>query len=90
MNDAYFKSVERSLRKYYGPDVKLYRSTRSDKKFMVFNPEGKKIHFGQKGYADWHEHNDIKRRDAFRVRNARWSKSPKWSPAHLSYYVLWD
>lgn len=85
----YFKSVEKALHKYYGKNVKLYESTRKDKKFMVINPEGKKVHFGQKGYEDFHIHKDLIRRDRFRTRNARWSNAAKWTPAHLAYYVLW-
>jgi hypothetical protein len=85
----YFKSVEKALHKYYGKDVDLYESTRKDKKFMVISPEGKKVHFGQKGYSDWHLHGDPIRRDNFRRRNAKWADSAKWTPAHLAYWVLW-
>lgn len=88
MND-YYKSVLNSLHKHYGKDVKLYVSTRKDKKFMVLNPEGKRVHFGQRGFSDWHLHKDTERRDKFRTRNARWANAPKWTPAHLAYYVLW-
>jgi hypothetical protein len=85
----YFKSVEKALHKYYGKNTALYESTRKDKKFMVINPEGKKIHFGQKGASDWHLHKDPIRRDKFRTRNARWANAEKWTPAHLAYWVLW-
>jgi hypothetical protein len=85
----YFKSVEKALHKYYGKDVDLYESTRKDKKFMIKNPEGKWIHFGQKGYSDWHLHKDPIRRDRFKTRNARWANAEKWTPAHLSFYILW-
>lgn len=84
----YFKSVERALHKYY-PNAKLEVSTRKDKKFMITSPDGKKIHFGQKGYEDWHTHKDEKRRENFRKRNAKWADAPKWSASHLSYFVLW-
>ena len=33
--------------------MKIQKSTRADKKFMVFSPEGKPIHFGQAGYKDY-------------------------------------
>jgi len=84
----YFKSVERALHKHY-PNTKLLVSSRKDKKFMVISPEGKKIHFGQKGMDDLHKHNDPVRLMNFRKRNAKWADAPKWTPAHLSYYVLW-
>lgn len=89
MNIDYIKSVLKALRKYYGKDVDLYLSTRKDKKFMVISPEGKRIHFGQKGYEDWHSHKDPTRRERFRIRNAKWANAPMYSPAHLAYYVLW-
>lgn len=85
----YHKSVRQALTKFYGKDVDLYESTRKDKKFMVQNPDGKWIHFGQKGYEDWHSHKDPLRRERFRQRNKRWAEAEKWTPAHLSWYVLW-
>ena len=30
-----------------------------------------------------------KRRQNFRNRNRRWADTEKYSPAHLSYYLLW-
>jgi hypothetical protein len=85
----YHKSVLKSLRKYYG-DIDLYESTRKDKKFMVQNPQGRWVHFGQKGYSDWHLHKDLERKNKFKTRNARWANSEKWTPAHLAYWVLWN
>lgn len=85
----YFQSVQKALHKHYGENVPLLVSSRKDKKFMVINPDGKKVHFGQYGYSDWHIHQDTHRRRLFQIRNARWRDAPKWSPAHLSYYVLW-
>lgn len=85
----YFTSVKKALHKHYGKDTELFESSRKDKKFMVINPEGKKIHFGQRGYSDWHLHKDPVRRELFRKRNAKWANSQKWTPSHLSYWVLW-
>jgi hypothetical protein len=85
----YINSVLKSFHKHYGNDKELFFSTRKDKKFMVKNPDGKWVHFGQKGYSDWHLHKDEKRRDLFRKRNARWANAEKYTPAHLAYYVLW-
>lgn len=89
MDKKYLKSVLKSLHKFYGKNVDLYLSSRKDKKFMVKNPEDKWVHFGQAGASDYHIHKDAKRRERFRTRNARWANSEKWTPAHLSYYVLW-
>lgn len=86
---SYFNSVLSSLHKFYGKDVELYESSRKDKKFMVQDPNGKWVHFGQKGYEDWHSHKDPIRRERFRNRNKKWANAEKWTPAHLAYYVLW-
>lgn len=89
--NKYFKSVEKSLHKYYGNDVKLYPSSRKDKKFMIFNPENKRIHFGQSGYDDYHSSNkDEEKRYRFLKRNAKWKDANKWTPAHLAYWILWN
>lgn len=79
--------VQQQANKYLGE--KIYISTRKDKKYMVKNPEGKWIHFGQFGYEDYTKHKDQNRRDNFRRRNAKWSKAEKYSPAWLSYWLLW-
>ena len=86
----YYTAVKKSLTKYYGNNVTLYTSTRKDKKFMVLNPEGKRIHFGQLGYDDYHTEKDEEKRKRFLQRNARWKTAEKWTPAHLAYYVLWN
>ena len=88
-NKDYLNSVLNSLHKFYGEDVDLYFSSKKDKKFMVQDPNGKWIHFGQKGFQDWHSHKDPIRRERFRNRNKKWANSEKWTPAHLAYYVLW-
>lgn len=89
--EDYYKSVKKSLKKYYGENVKLYASSRKDKKFMVYNPDGKKVHFGQLGYDDYHSSGkDEEKRKRFLKRNDRWKIAEKWSPAHLAYYVLWN
>jgi hypothetical protein len=88
----YFKSVEKALHKYYGKTTDLYESTRKDKKFMVINPQGKRIHFGAKDYLDYHldqTEEREERRKRFRNRNRKWADADKWTPAHLAFYVLW-
>lgn len=67
----------------------IFVSTNRLKKYMVQDPDGKWIHFGQMGYEDYTKHNDEQRRDAFRKRNHKWAKSPKWSAAWLAYHLLW-
>ena len=60
----------------------------TQKKYMVFNGT-KMIHFGQFGYEDYTKHGDEKRRDNFRKRNMKWAYARKYSPAWLSFYLLW-
>ena len=81
--------VLKQLKKYYGDDVDLYLSTSKNKKYMVFDEDGKKIHFGDLRFCDYTKHQDKKRRENFRNRNRRWKDADKYTPAHLSYYLLW-
>jgi hypothetical protein len=81
--------VLKQLKKYYGDDVDLYLSTSKNKKYMVFDEDGRKLHFGDLRYSDYTKHKDKQRRDNFRNRNKRWKDAEKYSPAHLSYYLLW-
>lgn len=76
---------------YIGKDVDLYYSSRKDKKYMVQDPTGKWIHFGtmKPPMEDYTKHLDERRRDLFRRRNHRWASADKWTPAFMSYYLLW-
>ena len=38
---------------------------------------------------DYTKHGDEKRRDNFRKRNMKWAYARKYSPAWLSFYLLW-
>ena len=68
---------------------KVYISTRKNKKYMVKKPDGKMIHFGEIGYQDFTGHQDEKRRENFKNRNKKWANAKKWTPAWLSYHILW-
>ena len=68
--------------------LEITLSTRKGKKYMV-NDGNKWIHFGQMGYADYSKHKDKKRRDLFRKRNHKWADADPFSPAFLSYFLLW-
>ena len=63
-------------------------STRKNKKYMVFH-DGKWSHFGQMGYEDFTKSGDEKKKKAFRNRNRKWLLEDKYSPAFLSYNLLW-
>jgi hypothetical protein len=84
-----FNTVKRNARHFLGSNVDIQISTRKDKKYMIRSPDGKYIHFGQIGFQDYTKHRDEKRKELFRKRNHKWKDSPKYSPAWLSYYLLW-
>ena len=81
--------VLKQLKKYYGDKADLYLSTSKNKKYMVFNEQGKKIHFGDLRYVDYTKTKNKLKRDSFRNRNKKWKDADKYTPAHLSYYLLW-
>lgn len=64
-------------------------SSRKSKKYMIHDDEGHVKHFGLMGYQDYTRHLSKTRRDAFRRRNKHWENAPKYSPAWLSYHLLW-
>ena len=66
----------------------IHPSSQKYKKYMVFDGH-RMIHFGQMGYEDATHHKNEKRILNFRKRNHRWSNAPIYSPAWLSYYLLW-
>ena len=70
----------------YGGEIRL--STRKDKKYMIWH-NGKWVHFGQMGFQDYTKHLNNKRRDLFKQRNQKWSGMGKYTPAYLSYVLLW-
>ena len=73
----------------YNMGYNIRISTRANKKYMVLRPDGKWIHFGQIGYQDFTKHGDEKRRDSFWRRNWRWASADRYSPAYLSFHLLW-
>ena len=64
-------------------------STRKDKKYMIMDKYGDVKHFGLMGYQDFTKHNDESRRNDFLRRNHNWEHADKYSPAWLSYHLLW-
>ena len=65
-------------------------SSRSDKKYMIYDNKGHVKHFGQMYYQDYTKTRDKARLNAFRYRNKAWYTSPKYSPAWLSAHLLWN
>ena len=65
-------------------------SKRKDKKYSTRDPvTNKLVHFGQMGYEDFTKHKDESRRQLFLKRNNKWKDAKPFTPAFLSYYLLW-
>lgn len=82
-----FEKVQKNAKKMHLNPVGI--STRKNKKYMIVDDNGDVKHFGQWLYHDFTKTNDEKKRTAFRNRNWRWAHAEKYSPAFLSYYLLW-
>ena len=69
------------------------KSTRANKKYMVFNPADHKwSHFGATGFTDYTKHKDLGRRANYLDRSGGiagdW-KNNKYSPNSLARGILW-
>jgi hypothetical protein len=65
-------------------------SNRKDKKYAIRHPKTNKlINFGQMGFEDFTKHKDEKRRQNFLSRNSKWKDAKTYTPAFLSYALLW-
>ena len=74
--------------KKLGVDVMISKA--KDKKYAIRHPTTNKlVNFGQMGYEDFTKHKDEKRRQNFLSRNAKWAKAKPYTPAYLSFYLLW-
>lgn len=83
-------TVQKLAHKLLGKEARIVISPRKNKKYRIYNPKTNKyVDFGQMLYEDYTKHKDEERRRKFKSRNARWENSPKYSPAWLSYNLLW-
>jgi len=77
---------------YLGKNVRLFISNKTDKKYMVEDPNGKMIHFGAIGYEDYTKHGDEFRRNNYLARTSNmkgnWRDNP-YSPNNLARNLLW-
>lgn len=82
--------VQQKAYKILGKNAKIHISPRKNKKYKILNPNTYKyIHFGEIGYEDATKHNDPIRINKFKNRNRRWKDAEQYTPAYLSYYLLW-
>ena len=83
--------VQRNAFKILGSTARIAFSPRKNKKYVIINPETNKyVHFGAMDYVDYTKHLDKKRLEKFRSRNHKWSEAEPYTPAFLSYYLLWS
>lgn len=84
--------VMQNAKEYFGKEIPIYLSTRKTKKYMIQNPEGKWVHFGQMNYEDYTKHQDKERQYKYlkRATNIKgdW-KDDMYSPNNLSIHLLW-
>lgn len=87
--------VEQKAKKYFNNNnVKILKSTRKDKKYMILDPNNKYVHFGSMNppMADFTKHNDKERQKAYLARathiKGNWGNN-KYSPNNLSINLLW-
>jgi hypothetical protein len=81
------EEVNRRAMKLYNRNV--YLSTRKNKKYMIQDDNNKYIHFGDINMEDATFHKDPIRIKKFKQRNKRWANADKYSPAFISYHILW-
>ena len=82
----------KNARKYLGKVIQLFISNKPDKKYMIQDPNGKWVHFGQIPYEDYTKHGDETRRQSYLKRTANmkgnWRDNP-YSANNLARNVLW-
>lgn len=90
------KVIENAHRYFNNPNIKVYLSTRKDKKYSIINPKTNKFtHFGSFSppMEDFTYHTDNTRRENYlkRTANIRGSwKNDKFSSNNLARVILWD
>lgn len=71
----------------------LRRSSIATKKYMVITPNGKRVHFGAKGYEDYTIHGDDKRKENYIKRHQKredWTISGLNTAGFWSLWLLWN
>jgi len=85
------KIVFKNARKLYGNNIMIQLSTRKNKKYMIYDKDNNKwVHFGFFGMEDYTKHKNDIRKQNFENRNHKWAFKDEYSPAFLSYYLLWN
>lgn len=70
--------------------IVIYLSNNKTKKYATYHPDTHKvINFGAIQYEDATFHKDPIRIAKFKQRNHKWADAKPYTPAFLSYYLLW-
>ena len=90
------KKAQQNAYNYLGDDAILYKSTKFNKKYMIYDKNNDKwVHFGSlyPSYEDFLKHNDINRKNRYlrRASNMKgdWKDNP-YSSNNLSINLLWS
>lgn len=84
--------VSKNALDYFGKNIPIYMSDKPNKKYMLRNPQGKYIHFGDINYADYTRTLDKEKQRKYLKRamgiKGNWFSDP-YSPNMLSIHLLW-
>lgn len=84
--------VSKNALDYFGKVVPIYMSDKPNKKYMLKNPQGKYVHFGDINYEDFTRHMDKSRQTKYLKRamaiKGNWFNDP-YSPNNLSLHLTW-
>ena len=67
----------------------LEPSKKKDKKWVITTPMGKLVHFGAKGYFDYTQHGDPKRKKDYINRHAASGKEQWNNPNTAGFWSRW-
>jgi hypothetical protein len=89
------KQAQKNAKLHLGDDTVVYKSTRKDKKYMIYDPMNHKyVHFGGMNppYEDFLKHKNNKRQTNYFKRalniKGNWRENP-YSSNNLSIWILW-
>ena len=74
-------------------EVLLEPSERKDKKWRVIFEDGKSVNFGAKGYSDYTQNKDPKRKESYLKRHKKredWTKGGMDTAGFWSRWLLWE
>jgi len=86
--------AQRQSYRYFGKERgTIYRSTRKNKKYQIYDDINKKmVSFGQMEYEDFTKHQSLKRRRNYLIRSGKirgnWEQN-QFSANNLSRVILW-